>query len=132
MAVRDSVKLKSEVEAAETKEIAGVKLVIRDFQESIDIDRMIQTANEVIKRDEATVTIFFGSDGKNARIMVMAGKIAIEKGVNAKEVVMESAAIVGGGGGGRPNFAQGGGTRTERLSEAVKKAEETVRKKLKG
>ena len=131
IAVQDSAKPKDEDEAVETKEIAGVKLVIRDFQESIDIDRMVQTANEIIKRDEATVTIFYGSDGKNARIMVMAGKIAVEKGVNANEVVRESAAIIGGGGGGRPNFAQGGGTQTERLAEAVKKAEETVRKKLK-
>jgi alanyl-tRNA synthetase len=63
--------------------------------------------------------------------MVMAGKIALEKGVSADEVVKESAAIIGGGGGGRPSFAQGGGTRTERLPEAVQKAEETVRKKLK-
>jgi alanyl-tRNA synthetase len=93
---------------------------------------MVQTANEIIKRDEATVTIFYGSDGKNARIMVMAGKTAVEKGVNADEVVRESAAVVGGGGGGRPNFAQGGGTRTEKLAEAIQKTEETVRKKLKG
>jgi alanyl-tRNA synthetase len=131
IAVQDSVKLKDEDEAVENKEIAGVRLVIRDFHESIDIDRMVQTANEIIKRDETTVMIFYGSDGKNARIMVMAGKTAVEKGVNADEVVRESAAVVGGGGGGRPNFAQGGGTRTERLAEAIQKAEETVRKKLK-
>lgn len=131
IAVQDSAKPKYDVGTVETKEISGVKLVTRDFQESIDIDRMVQTANEIIKRDEATVTIFYGSDGKNARIMVMAGKIALEQGVNANEVVKESAAIIGGGGGGRPNFAQGGGTQTERLAEAVKKAEETVRRKLK-
>jgi alanyl-tRNA synthetase len=131
IAVQDSVKLEDEVEAVENKEIAGVKLVIRDFHESIEVDRMVQTATEIIKRDEAVVTVFYGSDGKNARIMVMAGKIALEKGVNANEVVKESAAIIGGGGGGRPSFAQGGGTRTERLPEAIKKAEETVRKKLK-
>ena len=131
IAVQDSAKLKDGVETMEKKTIAGVKLVIRDFQESIDIDRMVQTANEIIKRDEATVTLFYGSDGKNARIMVMAGKAAIEKGVNANDVVRESAAIIGGGGGGRPNFAQGGGTRTARLAEAVRKAEETVWKKLK-
>jgi len=131
IAVQDSVKLKDDVEIVKSEEIAGVKLVIRDFQESIDIDRMVQTANEIIKRDEATVTLFYGSDGRNARIMVMAGKTALDKGVNANEVVRESAAIIGGGGGGRPNFAQGGGTQTERLAEAVKKAEEIVRKKLK-
>jgi len=131
IAVQDSAKPANSLDAVQNKTIAGIKLIIRDFQESIDIDRMVQTANEIIKRDEATVTLFYGSDGKNARLMVMAGKAAVEKGVNANEVVGESAAIIGGGGGGRPNFAQGGGTQTAKLAEAVKKAEETVRKKLK-
>jgi len=130
IAVQESVKFNDKIQAVKTEELEGVKLVIRDFQGSIDVDRMVQTANEIIKRDEATVTIFYGSDGKNARIMVMVGKAALERGVNADEVVRESAAIVGGGGGGRANFAQGGGTHTKRLPEAVKKAEETVRKKL--
>jgi len=131
IAVQDSAKLQDDDVAGETEEIAGVSFVTRDFHESIDIDRMVQTANEIIKRNEATVTVFYGADGKNARIMVMAGKTALEKGVNANEVVKESAAIIGGGGGGRPNFAQGGGTNIQRLPEAINKAKETVRKKLK-
>jgi alanyl-tRNA synthetase len=113
------------------KEIGDVKVVIRDFKESIDVDRMVQTANETIKKDEATVTIFYGNDGKNARIMVMVGKAALEKGVNANEIVKEASAIIGGGGGGKPNFAQGGGTKIEKLQEAVKKAEEILKKQLK-
>jgi alanyl-tRNA synthetase len=114
----------------EVKEISGVKLVVRDFQESIDVDRMIQTANEIIKRNGATVTLFYGNNGKSARIMVMAGKAALEKGVNANEIAQEASAVIGGGGGGKPNFAQGGGTKIERLSEAIKRAEEVLRKQL--
>ncbi|MGC8895386.1 MAG: alanine--tRNA ligase [Candidatus Bathyarchaeia archaeon] len=117
--------------AEKTKEISGVKVVTRDFKGLIDVDRMVQTANEIIKRDEATVAVFYGNDGKNARIMVMAGKKAIEKGVNANDIVKEASAIIGGGGGGKPNFAQGGGTKVEKLREAVKKAEEILRKQLK-
>jgi alanyl-tRNA synthetase len=113
------------------KEINGVKLRLGDFRDSIDVDRMVQTANEIIKRDEATVTIFYGADGKNARIMVMAGKAALEKGVNANEIAREASAIVGGGGGGKPNFAQGGGTKPEKLPEAIKKAEAALKKQLK-
>jgi len=116
--------------AEEFEEINGVKLVKRDFKEEIDVNRMVQTANEIIKRDESTVALFYGSDGKNARIMVMAGKKAVEKGANAGEIVREAAAIVDGGGGGKPNFAQGGGTQTSRLQEAIKKAEENLKKQL--
>ena len=91
---------------------------------------MVQTANEIVKRDEATVTIFYGSDGKNARIMVMAGNVALERGANANEMVKEASKILSGGGGGKPNFAQGGGTQVEKLSEAIRKARVILNKQL--
>jgi alanyl-tRNA synthetase len=120
-----------EVKALEEREeINGIKLVKRDFQGEINVDRMVQTASEIIKRDDATVALFYGTDEKNARIMVMAGKLALKKGVNANEIVREASAIIGGGGGGKPNFAQGGGTQTEKLSKAIKKAEEILKKQL--
>jgi alanyl-tRNA synthetase len=117
--------------AGVAQEIDGITLVKRNFQEEIDVNRMVQTANEIIKRNEATVTLFFGADGKNARILVMAGKAAVKKGVNAGEIVKAVSPIIGGGGGGKPNFAQGGGTKPEKLQDAVKAAEETIRKQLK-
>jgi alanyl-tRNA synthetase len=61
----------------------------------------------------------------------MAGKTAVEKGVNAGEIVRLVSPVIGGGGGGKPNFAQGGGTQPEKLQEAIKKAEETIKKQLK-
>jgi len=130
LATKESTSMETKT-AEKTEEINGVKVVLRDFQGSIDVDRMVQTANEIIKRDEATVTIFYGSDGKNARLVVMAGKTALEKGVNANEIVREASSILGGGGGGKTSFAQGGGTRAEKLPKAIKKAEQTVKKQLK-
>jgi len=120
---------KAEIEFA--REIGEIKLVIRDFKEEVDVDRMVQTANEIIKKDEATVAVFYGADGKTARIMVMAGKKAVEKGVNASEIAKEASKMLGGGGGGKPNFAQGGGPLVEKLQEAVKKAEEVLKGQLK-
>jgi len=92
---------------------------------------MVQTANEMIKRNVATVTLFYAADGKNARIVVIAGEEAVKKGVNAGEIVREVAPLIGGGGGGKPNFAQGGGTKPKKLQEAVKTAEQTIKKQLK-
>ncbi|MEM2319251.1 MAG: alanine--tRNA ligase [Candidatus Bathyarchaeia archaeon] len=112
-------------------EINGVKLVKRDFKEDINVERMVQTASEMVKKDGATVALFYGSDGKTARIMVMAGKEALERGVNAAEIVKEASALIEGGGGGRPSFAQGGGTAVEKLPEAVMKAEEILKRQIK-
>jgi alanyl-tRNA synthetase len=112
-------------------EVDGVSIVKRDFGEVIDVDRMLRTASEIIKKNEATVTLFYGSDSKSCKLMVMAGEVTIQKGVNANLIVKEVAPIFGGGGGGRPNFAQGGGTKPEKLKETVQAAEEAVRKQLK-
>jgi len=111
-------------------EVEGVSIVKRDFGEVIDINRMLTTASEVIKRNDATVTLYYGSDGKSCRLMVMAGETAVKKGVNAGNIVKEAAPIFGGGGGGRPNFAQGGGTKCDKLKETVQAAEEAVKKQL--
>jgi len=127
----ESVGVGARMEAEAVIEIDDIKLVTRDFRENIDIDRMVQTANEIIRKDNATVTIFYGADGKSARIMVMAGEKAIEKGVNADNIAREAAAILGGGGGGKPNFAQGGGTHVEKLTEAIEKAKELIKKQIK-
>ena len=131
LAMKESAVVEKPEIASTAEEVGGVRLVRRDFQESIDVNRMVLTASEMIKRDEATVTLFYGSDGKTARIVVMAGKAAVEKGVNAGNVVKQVSPIFGGGGGGRPNFAQGGGTQPENLQEAVKAAEEVIKEQLK-
>jgi alanyl-tRNA synthetase len=131
IAIRESAAVGARAEIEVSRKIENINLVIRDFKESIDVDRMVQTASEIIKRDEATVTIFYGTDGKNARIMVMAGRTAVEKGADANKIVREASEIIGGGGGGKPNFAQGGGTQTKKLATAIKKAEEVLRKQLK-
>jgi alanyl-tRNA synthetase len=111
-------------------EIEGVMIVKRDFGETIDADRMLRTGSEIIKKNEATVTLFYGTDGKTCKLMIMVGEIAVQKGVNAGNLVKMAAPIFGGGGGGRPNFAQGGGTKPDKLADALRVAEEEIKKQL--
>ena len=60
----------------------------------------------------------------------MVGEIAVQKGVNAGNLVKMAAPIFGGGGGGKPNFAQGGGTKPDKLADALRVAEEEIKKQL--
>ncbi|MEM2688520.1 MAG: alanine--tRNA ligase [Candidatus Bathyarchaeia archaeon] len=121
---------KAELNLEVVRQIGEVKLLARDFKDEIDVDVMVQTANEIIRKYNAAVAVLYGSDGKTARIIVMAGKEAVKKGVNAAEIVREASAIIGGGGGGRTNFAQGGGTKPEKLKEALKKVEEILKRQI--
>jgi len=116
-------------QTAVTKEVNDVKLVIQEFK-PINVDRMIKTANKLTEKDPAAIALFYGKDGKNARFVVMAGKTAIEKGVNASEIAKETAKVIGGGGSGKPEFAQGGGTKLNKLEDAIRKAEEVLKRQL--
>lgn len=102
-----------------------------EFIGVVNLDRMIQTVSEATKTTPSTVAIATGSTGDQARIVVSSGQIAVENGINAGDLVKAVSPLIGGGGGGRPNFAQGGGTKPEKLAEAVVKAEEIIRRQLK-
>jgi alanyl-tRNA synthetase len=115
----------------EIKIDGGITLIKGDFQKIIDIDQMIQTANEIIKKDRSSIPIFYGIYKNKAHLIVMAGKTAITKGINAIEIVKEASALINGGGGGKLNFAQGGGPIIKNLTKAVKKAEEIAKKQVK-
>ncbi len=130
LAAKESVVGQADVSEAAV-EIAGISIVKRDFGEEVDVDRMLRTATEITNKNEAIVTLFYGSDSKSCKLMVMAGETAVQKGVNAGLIVKEAAPIFGGGGGGRPSFAQGGGTKPEKLKDAVAAAEEAVKQQLK-
>ncbi|NLE06732.1 MAG: hypothetical protein GX638_18275, partial [Crenarchaeota archaeon] len=118
-------------ETTESNILNGINLIKRDFAQETDTNRMVQTATEIIKHNDATIALFFGADAKSAKIMLMSGNVAVEKGFNAGEVVKQTAPVFGGGGGGRNNFAQGGGTQPQKIQDAVKIAEEIIKKQLK-
>jgi alanyl-tRNA synthetase len=111
------------------KDIQGLKVVIQTMEEE-NIDRLIQTASELIKEVSKTVVVLC-STNSSARLVVMAGKDAMKQGVNARQIADETAAVLGGGGSGKPDFAQGGGTNIEKVSEALHQAEEIIKKQVK-
>ena len=111
------------------KIIGEIKVVRRDFSEG-NVDRLIQTGSLMIKRDDSTISVFTDKTEKTANLVIMSGSMAVSQGFNAAEIMREVAPLFGGGGGGRPNFAQGGGTKPEKLQEAADMAEQAIEKQL--
>jgi len=128
--VEKESKAAKEDKAVKARKIAGVQLTTRLF-DPVDVDRMIKTSSGLIKSDPSAVVLFYGKDAKTARIVVMAGEGAVSLGIDARQIANEAASKLGGGGSGRSDFAQGGGTKVEHLSEAIEQAEKTIRKQLK-
>ena len=50
--------------------------------------------------------------------------------IGAGEILKQIAPIIDGGGGGRPNMAQAGGKKPDKLDEAIAKAAEVIKTKL--
>ena len=66
---------------------------------------------------------------KRQKIIAAAEDVVSEKGLR-EATIAEIAKAVGGSGGGRPDMAQAGGTRPEKLDEALKLARKLIRDRL--
>ena len=125
LAARES----GQIQTMKTVQIGEIKFVTKEF-EPLDMDQMIKTASELVKKEANAVFFFSGKDEKTTRFVIMAGKDAVAKGVNATEIARATAPILGGGGSGRTEFAQGGGTITGKKDAAIKTAMETLREQV--
>jgi len=83
------------------------------------------------KAKSAAVVLGFDDDGK---VTLLAGFTddLVRKGLKAGVLVREIAPIVDGGGGGRPQMAQAGGKKPEKIKDALNKARELIKEKLTG
>jgi alanyl-tRNA synthetase len=114
-----------------TEVVEGIKMYKINYGDENDVSRMIRTTTEITKNQVGTIALSYSATATSGTI-VMSGSMDVTKaGFDADKIIKEIAPIFGGGGGGRPNFAQGGGTKPEKLPEAVKAAENYVKKQLK-
>jgi alanyl-tRNA synthetase len=58
--------------------------------------------------------------------MVAVGSDAVKSGGNAGALAKRAAEILGGGGGGKPDLAQGGGSDSSKLKDAIEAARSMV------
>ena len=92
---------------------------------------MIKICNFYVENDPSGVVVIFRKN-VTCRLVVKAGKYAIEKGVHAGEIASMTASIIGGGGSGDPNFGQGGGIDIAKTSQAMESVIRIVKNQLSG
>ena len=126
--LKEIAKFKAKEYLSTAREIQGLKVVTQRVR-GVDVDRLIKIASELVKMEPRMVVVLCGVNG-TARIVVMAGREAVKRGINARNVADATASILGGGGSGRHDFAQGGGTLIRKVPEALQKAEEVIIEQL--
>ncbi len=101
----------------EIKVVNGVKVVAR----KVEVDNPAELRNLADKfKDKigSGVVVLGTSSGDKAFVIAVVTKDLVGK-YHAGNIVKQVAAVVGGGGGGRPDMAQAGGSKPEKLDEAL-------------
>jgi len=119
------------VAKAKADSIAGMHVIAHEF-DGLDADGLLQISDEM-KQAATPAAVVLGSR-EDGRVHLVANfdRSAVERGLDASDVVRQAAAVVGGGGGGRPTMARAGGRDPEKLGEALATAEQVLRQRLGG
>ncbi len=114
---------------SEARDVGGVNVVsARVTAPSSDVLR--DMAGHLRDRLGSGVVILGAVANQKPMLVSMVTPDLVERGLNAASLVKEAAAVVGGGGGGKPDMAQAGGSRPEKLDEAIALAPQLVGKVL--
>lgn len=111
---------------ADTASVVGTakaRVVVANMDD-LDAESLKVAAEHLLTLLDDPAAIVLGScpgDGKVSFVAAFSPKI-IESGLQAGKFVGTVAKLCGGGGGGRPNFAQAGGRKPEKLIDALEKA----------
>ena len=80
----------------------------------------LRTLGDKIKdKDPLSVCAICSVDGEKGNLLIVCGKEAVAKGLNAGKLVKETAVLLGGGGGGRPDSAMGGINKTADVEKVL-------------
>ena len=123
--------LRSEAERmlARVIDVEGVKVVAARTS-ATNADGM-REMGDFLKAKLASVVVVLGAVVNGSPMLVaMVTPDLVDKGLHAGNMVRETAGGIGGSGGGRPEMAQAGGRRAEKLDEALGGVPELVRRSL--
>ncbi|MBM7556052.1 alanine--tRNA ligase [Halanaerobacter jeridensis] len=109
----------------DTEEINGVNVIL-DSVEDLDAEGLRKMGDNLANQLDSGIVIL-GSKLPN-KVLFVAKVTAdlVDEGYQAGSIISEVAQVAGGGGGGRPDMAQAGGSKPEKLSAALDKAKEVI------
>ncbi|SMC21582.1 alanyl-tRNA synthetase [Desulfacinum hydrothermale DSM 13146] len=110
------------------QEIGGVQVLVSRVQATNP--KALREINDRFKERISCGVVVLGA-AHDAKVFLLVGVTKdLTPRIHAGEIVKEVAQVVGGSGGGRPDMAQAGGSRPEKLEEALERARAIIREKL--
>ena len=123
--------LRGEAEALLEKiqDIDGVKLVV-GLTSAVSADGMREMGDFLKDKLGSVVLALAAIVDDNPILVTMVTSDLVERGLHAGNIARDTAKVMGGGGGGRPEMAQAGGKRPEKVAEALEGVPVLVRQGL--
>jgi alanyl-tRNA synthetase len=109
---------------ADIKTIDGVQVLVKKV--SVDKPAALRDLADRVKGKLKSGVVVLGSSDASKALLIVAVTKDLTNRFHAGNMIKEIASVVGGGGGGRPDMAQAGGSKPEKLDEALEKACEIV------
>ena len=113
------------------KAVGGVN-VITETIEGANMGILRNLADRIKSKEKSLFLTLAGSEKNRVNIVLSITKDLVLRGLDASLIIKEIVKIVEGSGGGRPDFAQAGGKRPDKLAEAMKYAEKLAGEKIRG
>ncbi|MFO7980526.1 MAG: alanine--tRNA ligase [Candidatus Aminicenantes bacterium] len=123
------INLKNKEKEETTHEINGVEVLTKRI-EGLSNSELRNLADNLKQKSNSDVIILSTVFNNKVLLVVTVNKDMTDT-LKAKEIINEMAPIIGGGGGGRPDFAQAGGTKPDKIDQAVKKGIAYIKTALK-
>ena len=102
------------------KEVKGISVVIQRV-EGLSNDELRELADSLKQKIGSGIIVLGTTSIEKVFLVASVTKDLVER-VKADEFIKKIAPLIGGGGGGRPDFAQAGGTKPEKLDQALNRS----------
>jgi len=112
----------------EPQDIQGVPVLVKKLV-GLNNSELRELADSLKQKIKSGIVILGSISGGKAILVVSVSK-DLSSRIRADELIRRISPVIGGGGGGRPDFAQAGGAKTNRLAEALQKSLTAVKDML--
>ncbi|MDZ7672760.1 MAG: DHHA1 domain-containing protein [Halanaerobiales bacterium] len=110
------------------KTVNGVNLLTHKLKD-VDNNALRKMADQLQNEIQSGIIVLASALDNKVLFVAKISKDLVKKGFNAGNIIGEVAKVAGGGGGGRPDMAQAGGSKVDKIDEALNKAEEIIKEK---
>ena len=110
------------------KNFGDFKLLAAEIGDGVSVEDLRTMALDIKNRLGESVVALASNNGGKPIVVVTTSEVARNKGIKAGALVKLASSVLGGGGGGKDDFAQGGGTNSAEIPNALKAIEKAIAK----